>query len=234
LGDTFNDIHTATGGSAHTVRIAGAGADASVVGHIATLFGISNVVSYASSATPLIAHLAAQVDQVGSLSGSTDLVVITVGTQDIIAGNSAASQLPTLKNQIDRLLSLGARHIVLMPPLDLSRAPGNPAHKNDAAQFWQDELASLSGVYSGNVFLFASTPISSAFLLATDPNATQPYSDGGGTFANTHDAKCPGSVSTGCDAADDGTYLFADDYNLTPTGNRWVAQHLFNATAYWR
>jgi hypothetical protein len=32
-----------------------------------------------------------------------------------------------------------------------------------------------------------------------------------------------------------GTTLFADNLNLTPAGNRWVSQYIYNATAQgWR
>ena len=239
LGDTFNDIHTATGGSAETVRIAAAGADSSVVGHVATLFGTSNVVSYASSTTPLIAHLATQIDNISSLSASTDLVVITVGTHNIIAGDTAASVVPTLNTQIQRLLDKGARHILIMPPLDLSKTPTPPANAANAAVFISNASTLISdafaGRYSTNTVIFGSNPLGYNFSMATASRA-YPYSgDGLATFNNTYQRICAGVLNTGCDLADDGGYLFADGFNLTPTGNKWVAQNLYNATAQgWR
>jgi hypothetical protein len=238
LGDTLNDISTAAGGgTAHTARIAGAGADASVVGHLATLFGVSNVVSYASSTNQLISDLSAQIDNLGGLSASADLVVITVGTQDIILGHSGTSVAPTLVSQIQRLLDKGARHVLVMPPLDLSKAPTPPANAANAATFAADLSSALqnafSGRYANNVVIYGNNPLSLNFALAT-ASRTYPYSDGYGTFNDTYQSIC-GAGTTGCDRADDGGYLFADNYNLTPTGNRWVAQNLFAATGSgWR
>jgi len=252
LGDGYNDIRTATGGAAPTVRT-GAGTTSSVVERVAAYFGQSNVVSYATGGAR-IADLAAQINSVGSFS-SSDLVVIAVGTFDVKANATPATEAQTLVTQVQRLKTAGVTHILIMPVLDVSRTPWGRANSFDTTAtttFNTALLTALSTAFGGqssNTVIFANASgVTSLFLTATSVSTYSPFTDTGynGTAAGTVPAygnPSPllgnTSIPVGCDAsaanASYATMLFADGIHLTPAGNNWVAQYLYNATAQgWR
>ena len=254
LGDGYNDIRTATGGAAPTVRT-GAGTTSSVVERVAAYFGQSNVVSYASAGAR-IRDLAAQIDSVGSFSAG-DLVVITAGTFDVKAIATPATEAQTLVAQVQRLKTAGVKHILIMPVLDVSRTPWGRTNGFDTTAtntFNGAVLSALSDEFGGqspNTVIYANASgVTSLFLTATSVTTYSPFTDTGynGTTATTpacgaatlalNTAFETAGVS-GCDAsaanASYGTMLFADGIHLTPAGNSWVAGYLYNATGQgWR
>ncbi len=239
LGDGFNDA-TATVDDGTSTR--------TVVGQVAAYFGQSNLVSYAS-AQARISNLATQIDSVGGFS-SGDLVVIAVGTFDVKAVADPAAEAQTLVTQVQRLKTAGVTHILVMPVLDVSRTPWGRVNTNTVSTtatntFNEAVLLALNSAFGGqtpNSVIYANASgVTSLFLTATSVTTYNPFTDTGynGTTAGTTPA-CPNAASfAGCTsvAANQSytTMLFADDIHLTPAGNRWVAQYLYNATAQgWR
>ena len=239
LGDGYNDA-TATVNDGTSTR--------TVVGQVAAYFGQTNVVSYAA-ATARIGGLAAQIDAVGSFSAG-DLVVIAVGTFDVKASAVPATEAQTLVNQVQRLKTAGVKHILIMPVLDVSRTPWGRAHSFDTTvtnTFNTTVLTALSTAFGGqspNTVIYANASgVTSLFLTATSVTTYSPFTDTGynGTAGGTTPACGDAASFAGCTAGDVGvstnytTMLFANGIHLTPAGNRWVAQYLYNATAQgWR
>lgn len=253
LGDGYND-------SSATVR--DGSTTGTVVGQMASYFGQSNVVSQATAGAQ-VSNLAAQIDAVGSFS-SSDLVVISIGTFDVKAGTDATVAAQTLVTQVQRLLDAGVTHVLIMPVLDLSRTPWGRATSFDQTATAAVSLTntfnnalntSISNAFGGrspNRVIYAnSSSVTSFFLTATSISSYSPFTDTGynGTSAGTTPA-CGGATLlsntafatagvSGCDSTSITTpyttMLFADGIHLTPAGNRWVAQYLFNATRQgWR
>jgi len=258
LGDGYNDIATAAGGASPTVR-EGAGTTGSVVEQIAAYFGQTNVVSYASNGKK-IADLASQISSVGGFSAG-DLVVITVGTHDVIAGTNLTSAKSDLVAAVQSLLGAGVKHVLIMPVLEVSLTPWGRRASFDAAAtnaFNDGILTVLSTTFGGqsaNKVIYANTSgLTVAFRNATSiALASSPFTDTG--FGATTDPACGNSsigsiVDTspfttasaawvGCPMGSANTsyttMLFADGIHLTPAGNRWAAGFLYNATAAgWR
>ena len=248
LGDGYNDP-TATVDDGTTTR--------TVVGQVAAYFGQSNVVNAAASGA-VIANLANQITSVGSFS-SGDLVVIAVGTFDVKAGATPATEAQTLVTQIQRLKTAGVKHILVMPVLDVSRTPWGRANSGAVSTtatntFNTAVLTALSAAFGGessNSVIYANASgVTSLFLTATSLTTFSPFTDTGyngtthttpacGTttlalntsFANTGVSGCTSAAANSAYA----NMLFADGIHLTPAGNRWVAQYLYNATAQgWR
>ncbi len=247
LGDGYNDTRTATGGAAPTVR-EGVSTNSSVVEQVATYFNQTNVVRQATGGA-LVANLSAQIDAVGSFN-SGDLVVITVGTFDVKAGANATTTAAALVTQIQRLLDAGVTHVLVMPVLDLSRTPWGRANSfsttatGDFNTAVNTALSNAFGGRSPNRVIYANASgVTSLFLTATANTTYSPFTDTGfnGTGATTPACGDP-TVFIGCDVSVPTaasrpytTMLFADGIHLTPAGNRWVAQYLYNATAQgWR
>jgi len=239
LGDGFNDA-AATVNDGTSTR--------TVVGQMASYFGQSNVVSYASAGAR-ISNLASQIDSVGSFS-SGDLVVIAVGTFDVKASANPVTEAQTLVTQVQRLKTAGVKHILIMPVLDVSRTPWGRSNTNAVSTtatntFNEAVLLAMSTAFGGqtpnNVIYANASGVTSLFLTATSVAIYSPFSDTGfnGTVAGTSPACGNAALFTGCTSAAANanytTMLFADGIHLTPAGNRWVASYLYNATAQgWR
>ena len=239
LGDGFNDA-TATVDDGTTTR--------TVVGQVAAYFGVSDVVNYAAREAR-ISDLAAQITAVGSFS-STDLVVITIGTFDVKAGATPATEAQTLVAQVQRIKAAGVTHILIMPVLDVSRTPWGRANTSLVSttateSFNTAVLTALSTAFGGqspsSVIYANASGVTSLFLTATSVTTYSPFTDTGynGTVAGTTPACGDATVFVGCTSAaanaNYGTMLFADGIHLTPAGNRWVAQYLYNSTGQgWR
>ena len=237
LGDGYNDP-AATVDDGTTTR--------TVVGQVAAYFGQSDVRNVAASGA-VIADLAAQITSVGSFSAG-DLVVITVGTFDVKAGATPATEAQTLVTQIQRLKTAGVKHILVMPVLDVSRTPwgrANPGVVSTTATntFNTAVLTALSAAFGGessNSVIYANASgVTSLFLTATSLTTFSPFTDTGynGTSSGTTPA-CGTAADFVCVSTPNVSYptmLFANGIHLTPAGNRWVAQYLYNATAQgWR
>ncbi|BDU59396.1 hypothetical protein LMORI2_23780 [Limnohabitans sp. MORI2] len=250
LGDAYND----TTSSIYTVR--GTGTVESVVAQVAVWFGTasSNVSSYAASGSnisSLTAQISAAKSAVGGSFAATDLIVVTAGTEDIKAAYGAAN--PTVAAeaaadaftlQIEQLIADGAKHILIMQPLEFSLTPyaaslrgtyaldltTSPTAKFNAKVAGDLQRYVSRAGYSYNPVIFGGAGLSSTFNDYVSRGVV-------GVFANSTAPIC-GSASTltGCGPqSSDSNYLFADGVNLTPAGNRWVASYMFNATRQgWR
>jgi phospholipase/lecithinase/hemolysin len=218
LGDAYNDTG-ATGSTPATVR----GTDqtiTTVVAQVAALYGAPTVESRASSTYASTADLLAQANQLGSLSDTADLVVITAGTQEFIGGTdpTGANYLATLKSVLDTLKGKGAKHIVIMEVVDLSLM--NVGYL-DPINFNTTVKAGLSA-YT-DVARYGNINRPSAYFPGwVTSGVTTPY--------------CPNPAAlTGCLAtdrvgADVSTYFLADNLHPTPAGNQWLGTQLYNGT----
>jgi hypothetical protein len=206
-------------------------------------YAMGNALITANTAITTDASLKEQVDRlladVGTFSSSQDLVIITVGSRDVRAGVDKATAVDALIVQLQRLLDANARHILVMPPIERSGgsfASQTVAFANDLSGKLYNLL--LTEPYKGNPIIAASGPNPA---LLSNFNIYTSYPTYGEFAASTQVAYCPTpTVLTGCSVSDgDGTTyatrMFADDYNLTPAGNRWVALQLYSAMAQgWR
>jgi hypothetical protein len=249
LGDGYNvPTFTVTG----TTDVA-----TTVAEQVAVLFGlsVSSVTRYAEGNALITANTAVTTDKslteqitdviavVGTFS-TTDLVVITIGTRDVKAAVSEVAAAVDLKAQVARLLNAKAQNILIMQPLEITNTPfarGNAAYSGKTVNFVSQATSALqdlvsSGGYSNNPVIYGGTALSSDFNIYTtsisgaylefSTSTTVPYCASPTTLA--------GCAVNGADATY-ATRLFADNLNLTPAGNRWVAQRLYNATAQgWR
>ena len=235
LGDGYND-ETATVDDATTTR--------TVVGQVAAYFGQSNIESRAEG-EKRIRDLSGQIGAVTGGFSSGDLVVITVGTFDVIAGADPATEAQTLVTQVQSLKNAGVKHILIMPVLDVSRTPWGRANSNLVSTtatntFNTAVLTALSSAFGGqspNTVIYANaTGVTSLFLTATSTTTFSPFTDTGynGTALGTTPACGSTTLLAGCASgsanASYSTMLFANGIHLTPAGNRWVAAYLYNAT----
>ena len=233
LGDGYND-ETATVDDATTTR--------TVVGQVAAYFGQSNIESRAEG-EKRIRDLSGQIGAVTGGFSSGDLVVITVGTFDVIAGADPATEAQTLVTQVQSLKNAGVKHILIMPVLDVSRTPWGRANSFSTTAtntFNTAVLTALSSAFGGqspNTVIYANaTGVTSLFLTATSTTTFSPFTDTGynGTALGTTPACGSTTLLAGCASgsanASYSTMLFANGIHLTPAGNRWVAAYLYNAT----
>ncbi len=215
LGDAYND----TGNTQYTVR----GTDqtiTTVVAQVAALYGAPTVESHASSTYASTADLMTQINGLGPLSETADLVVITTGTQEFIGGadSTGVNYLASLKSALDTLKGKGAKHIVIMEVVDMSLTGGG---FGDPIAFNTTVKAGLIG-YT-DVARYGNMNRPSAYFPGwVNSGVTTPY--------------CPSpSVLTGCAAtdragADVSTYFLADNLHATPAGNQWLGTQLYNGT----
>lgn len=178
-----------------------------------------------------------------------DLIVITAGTQDIkatytTAGAEAAAD--ALVAQVKELMTMGAKRILILQPMELALTP----YARDAANSANYPIApntsptvKFNAKAAGDLHSYIVT-----LKLTTNPviygayNLSSYFNSYANTtstslFANSYQPYC-GNVNSfsGCAGATDGNYLFADGINLTPAGNRWVAQYLYSSAliSAWR
>ena len=180
-------------------------------------------------------------------------------TDSATAAQASATAAQALVTQVQRLRTAGVKHILIMPVLELSRTPWGRANSfNPTATpaatpavswtntFNETVLLALSTAFGGqtpNSVIYANASgVTSFFLTATSVAVFSPFTDTG--FSSTVAAGTPpacvnAALFVGCTtAAANASYttmLFADGIHLTPAGNRWAAQFLYNATAQgWR
>lgn len=278
LGDAYNDVGSDLSGHA-PFTVTGTGEISTVVEQIATLFGAgssgtfvnagtyttlpaSGVFSYAVGGAKInsgIDSLANQIsrlsDDVGGTFASSDLIVIAAGTQDIMAtyttvGAEAAAVF--LEDQVKILLNKGAKHILILQPLELSVTPyalvnsipvnatSSPTVKFNAkiSGDLYDYVHNLGLSYNPVIYGAAFSSTFNTYAQTTPylefSTSTQvPYCTS--TAPSTDPALMSGCSKRVGDSTVYDTTLFADNLNLTPAGNRWIAGFLFNATANgWR
>jgi phospholipase/lecithinase/hemolysin len=211
LGDAHNDM-TAT---QHTVR--GTGDVSTVVGEVARLFGVTAVQSSVATGDSTVTDLNSQVNALGPLQAS-DLIVITSGTADYIAGGSAGATnyLRDLKTALNALKAKGATHILLMQVVDKSIGI-------DA------QLVSFNSVVSAGLSEYTD--------VARLTNIDRPAARFPNWLTNTSTPYCGVASIGGCTvtASEPDLYFLADSVYPTPAGNRWIAQYMYNVTARgWR
>ena len=245
LGDGYNDVNA-------TVR-EGSTTD-TVVQQVAASFGLGqSSVVFAAGNGKKIADLATQITSVGSFSEG-DLVVITVGTHDVIDGTNLTDAKNNLVAAVQSLLNAGVKHVLIMPVLEVSLTPWGRSTSSTVSTTATDTfnsavLEALGPEFGGrsiNTVIYANaSSLTVSFRNATSiALAYSPFTDTG--FGGTAPACGSGSVASGswvgCPTTGAGaasasytTMLFADGIHLTPAGNRWVASYLYNATAQgWR
>jgi phospholipase/lecithinase/hemolysin len=211
LGDAHNDM-TAT---QHTVRVTTG--VRTVVQQVATLFGVSTVQSSVATGDSTVADLNIQVNALGQLQAS-DLIVITSGTADYLAGGTAgaANYLNGLKTALDTLKAKGATHILLMQVVDKSVTIDN-------------NLVSFNSVVSAGLSQYTD--------VARLTNIDRPAALFPNWATNTNTPYCGAGSTGGCAVSgnDPELYFLADSVYPTPAGNRWIAQYMYNVTARgWR
>lgn len=215
LGDWHNNENT-------TLTVTGTtdGLRTTVAGQVAALFGSgltwdSSQASDAARAT----DLPTQINHYSSFS-ATDLVVITVGTNDFVANVPAATFLNDLKQALDLLRSKGATHILVMSVVDISFG----THYTSPAAF-NGTVSGGLGSYT-DIVRYTNIDAPSTGVFSAWPNA---YCD---TPAVLDGCTLTGQTNA---AANVTTYFLADNLHTTPAGNRWIGQYLYNVTAQgWR
>lgn len=278
FGDGFNFVD---GNGAGLSTVQTGETDITIAGRIAARYGI--VVKQVSGAHPLAAtggfsyatanarvadvntQITAFLNAAGTVS-KKDLIVIAVGNWDIydatLSGATSMDSVTTaLVASIQRLTNAGAEHIVLMPPINMSRTPWATAYvtahpsttrsmiqnlSNSAnTSFNFTLLAKLTETYRQDakpvVFLDRTTDFNSfAGSVDASGNGIQNYS--GLSLTNLSTAVCNASGNyVGCDlnslAAGVGstayqTSVFADDINLTPLINRYFGDRILASMVY--
>jgi lysophospholipase L1-like esterase len=188
--------------------------------------------------------------------GTFDVKAVT-NTGTAVTNANAAAQV--LVAQVQRLKDAGVQHILIMPVLELSRTQWGRANNFDptakpaaapsvswTSTFNEAVLLAMNTAFGGqtpNTVIYANASgLTSQFLTATSVPVFSPFTDTGFSStvaAGTAPACGNAALFTGCTSAAANanytTMLFADGIHLTPAGNRWVAQFLYNATAQgWR
>ena len=208
----------------------------------------TGVFSYAVGDTRIATGTDSLKDQVDRLIadtpsglGAKDLLVIAAGTGDIkLAGSTsdAEAAASALAGQVQRLLDHGAKYVLVMLPLNLKYMPfaaGASTYETYTMAFVsQAKKESPEGLYTKPSV--SGSPVRVVEMLR-DFNLVASGAISAG-FSNITSAACtvaPAATDMkGCDSADAdtnyGSFLFADNLNLTPAGNRWVGIRLFNAT----
>ncbi len=222
LGDAYNDTSNAqytVRGTTQTIT--------TVVAQVAALYGAPTVESRASSTYATTADLLAQANQLGSLSATDDLVVITAGTAElraaILAGGSGTDSgttfLGNLKSALDIIKGKGAKHIVVMEVIDISAA----SLPDQATLDFNLAVKAGLGAYT-DVARYGNINRPSAYFPSWATTGATAFCVTPTTF-------------DGCDFTDVGnatgdvaTYFLADNLNPTPAGNQWLGTQLFNAT----
>lgn len=259
LGDGYNvATSTITGTTDAAVTVAE---------QVALLFGIpvADVLNYAeadalikdpvtrhadlAASASLETQIQAAITAAGGAFTDKDLIIISIGTRDIISGVASATAADDLRELVNQLLQAKATHVLLMQPLELTRTPyvrdnstreatylGKTEEFIEAVKTSISEMVSQAG-YHDNPVIYGGQLLSSNFNIYTSNTKYLEFSTSTRIPACT--AALTADVLTGCALADaNASYakmLFADDINLTPAGNRWVARHMYNATAYgWR
>jgi lysophospholipase L1-like esterase len=196
------------------------------------------------------ASLTEQVDRVLADVGTftdKDLIIITAGTRDIKGNLDAVTTVAALTGQVRRLLDANAKHVLIMQPLDIAYTPfGRTAgtYAGKTVTFVNEELTQLQalvrgGGYAKNPVIFTNaTGLSSSFNTYTYTTTYGQFTTSTQAAYCTHGTKATDLKGCAISDGDGTTYtttLFADNLNLTPIGNQWVASFLYNATASgWR
>ena len=278
FGDAYSAVDPTTGAGTFTVQTGET--DNTVAGRIAAKYGFvlngtSNTGGFSYAVGTLgagkVGNVATQITtylgNVGNSIGAKDLIIITVGSQDIydIAVNnsgSIATATTTLTSQIQRLTNAGAKYVLVVLPINMARTPWglnsvNPTGETIRALSYDTGTQCLSFSCQLSTKLNAAYPATSSHqpILLTDlmsysnlftgttaTGTTDTYLSYGVTNPNTAACNAPANIGTagcasGAASVNYGTYVFADNLNLTPFGNRLLADYIYNYNFYragWR
>ena len=276
IGDAYNAVD-ATGSGTFTVR--NGATDNTVAGRIAAKYGITlngatgapldstGGFSYASGTNGKAVDVQNQVGlflaDVSNSVGPKDLIIISVGSQDIVAqaptNNTAAlaAAANTVKNAVQSLTNAGAKYVLIVLPINMARTPWGLGGAGGLVT--TDSIRALSYDTGTQCLSFScqlATKLNAAYPATTNHQpilladlmsyanlftGTTPdtYLTYGVTNPNT--AACNAGGTSGCATnvvnANYATYIFADTLNLTPFGNALLADQIYNVNFYraaWR
>ena len=273
FGDAYSAVDPLTGAGTFTVQTGDT--DNTVAGRIAAKYGIvlngtttSGGYSYANGTlgsgkvSDVVTKINTYLADVGNSIGAKDLIIITVGSQDIYyatpSDTSAISTAATnLTSAIRLLTNAGAKYVLVVLPINMARTPwalGGVNAANIQALSYDTGTQCLSFSCQLSTKLNSAYPATSShqpILLAdlmsysnlftgtTTTGSTNTYLNYGVTNPNT--AACNAGGTSGCATgavnANYATYVFADTLNLTPFGNRLLADYIYNYNFYragWR
>ncbi len=271
FGDAYSAVDPTTGAGTFTVQTGDA--DNTVAGRIAAKYGIvlkgtttSGGYSYAvgtlgsGKVSNVVTKINTYLADVGNSIGAKDLIIITVGGQDIYAAaatnntSDISTAATNLTSAIQRLTSAGAKYILVVLPINMARTPWGLSGV-DATSATIQSLSYDTGTQCLSFSCQLSTKLNSAYpatsshqpiLLAdlmsysnlftgtTSTGSTNTYLNYGVTNPNT--AACNAGSTSGCTTgavnANYATYVFADTLNLTPFANRLLADYIYNYNFY--
>ena len=270
FGDAYSAVDPATGAGTFTVQTGET--DNTLAGRIAAKYGFvlngtttSGGYSYAvgTLGNGKVDNVATQITtylgNVGNSIGAKDLIIITVGSQDIydIVANSSgsiATATTTLTNQIQRLTNAGAKYVLVVLPINMARTPWGANREAVRALSYDTSTQCLSFSCQLSTKLNSAYPAttshqpilladlisySNLFTGTTTTGSADTYLSYGVTNPNT--AACNAGGTSGCTTgavnANYATYVFADTLNLTPFANRLLADYIYNYNFYragWR
>jgi len=276
FGDAYSAVEPTTGAGTFTVQTGET--DNTVAGRIAAKYGFvlngtstSGGFSYANGTlnSGKVSDVGNQINtylgNVGNSIGAKDLIIITVGSQDIYyaaPGNSTANlatAATNLTSYIQRLTNAGAKYVLVVLPINMARTPWGLSGANATSATIQ-ALSYDTGTQCLSFSCQLSTKLNAAYpatsshqpILLTDlmsysnlftgttaTGTTDTYVSYGVTNPNT--AACNAGGTSGCATgavnANYASYVFADTLNLTPFGNRLLADYIYNYNFYragWR
>jgi phenylpyruvate tautomerase PptA (4-oxalocrotonate tautomerase family) len=266
LGDAYNDVGYGGPNTRFTVRpLVAPAAGTSVVEQFAAILGAGNagtavtartslsssgVFSYAQGDTLVLSgnnKLADQVSNaisdVGGTFNSNDVIVVTAGAGDLRAGSLPADIATAVTSAVSSLLAANAQYVVVMMPIDVAKMHGGQGLAANGATasyigYLGVDILNLTRTKSRNPVVLLDPALSFNLLNTT----TSGFSDNTlGVTPGSVVGYCGAAVTSGCAEVANQTpsytaMFFADDNNLTPAGNGWVANLLYSATglAGWR
>ena len=270
FGDAYSAVFPGTGAGKFTVQTGET--DNTLAGRIAAKYGFvlkdtptSGGYSFADGTlgSGKVDNVTTQIDtyltNVGNSIGAKDLIIITVGSQDIYdivqsGTGSIAIATTTLTNQIQRLTNAGAKYVLVVLPINMARTPWGANREAVRALSYDTSTQCLSFSCQLSTKLNSAYPAttshqpilladlisySNLFTGTTTTGSADTYLSYGVTNPNT--AACNAGGTSGCTTgavnANYATYVFADTLNLTPFANRLLADYIYNYNFYragWR
>ncbi len=257
LGDGYNDTTA-------TVRETGS-TTGTVVGQVASYFGQTNIVYQASAGAKVSDLAAQINALTGLNSGDLVVIAVgTFDVKESTNATTAAAALVTqiqrlLDAGVTHVLVMPVLEVSRTPwartnSFDPTATPTSSLTNTFNTAVNQAISNAFGGRTPNRVIYAGSSGVAPLFLTATSSTTYSPFTDTGysSTVATGTTPACGATTLasntafatagvSGCDAGGVGvntsytTMLFADGIHLTPVGNRWVAQYLYNATAQgWR
>jgi len=221
-------------------------------------------ISYAAATATALTTVPAQITTYLTYNtpGSSDLFIITAGTNDIISAapsnntTAISSAATALTTAIQKLTTAGAQYVLVMQPINVARTP---SFLSGTYASYAQALSYDSGTLCQSFSCLLSTKLNSAYpatsshqpiLLAdlmsyfnlvtgtTSTGSSNTYTSYGVTNPNT--AVCSSALpscttTSGLLTTYSSTYatsVFADSYYLTPFANRLLADYIYNYNFY--